>query len=261
MRSDAKRPRKRDIALHSRYFMCLYWQVADVLVQTLVPPRLAKWVKGRAEREGLAVAAWLRRLIMMQEAQSTIVRAWVRPDSEQVRRLSDIWATNQHPHILLDRVLGYADGTAEFAVYDINGRVFTRDDLVYMNALADKIDHGGWFALDGSSNAWRVVSSMFDAAHLGQLRVTLRPEARHPERRYEVTPSWWKKASERRRQEVHATFESQVKTGAGATSAVTISTPGATPLFFVLAEGHGGLTDEAASALSTQIRAKLEAMA
>lgn len=35
-----------------------------VLLQTLLPPQAAGWVKAKAKRQGLSVAAWLRVLVL-----------------------------------------------------------------------------------------------------------------------------------------------------------------------------------------------------
>jgi len=37
------------------------------LIQTLVPYKTAQWLKSHAESEGLSMAAYIRRLIMVQE--------------------------------------------------------------------------------------------------------------------------------------------------------------------------------------------------
>lgn len=236
--------------------------MADVLVQTLIPPRLAKWLKQSAEREGLSVAAWVRRLIMMQEAQTAHMQAWHRPPTEQVRTLSEVWGRPGAPNIMLDRVAAHADGSIEVRVHSAkSGAPLTGRDLLQANVLAENIEKGGWFALAGSMNAWRVVNSFADDAHGGQLILTLRPEGRHDVRLFDVTPSWWAdaKTSKRRRAVAFQTFLSEVKVGVGVTTGADCSGLDAPRMTFTLPDGHGGLTDEAAKALQKRITAKLEA--
>jgi hypothetical protein len=42
-----------------------------ILLQTLVPVDAAKWVRSSAKREGLSVAAWLRRMLLLSMAKES----------------------------------------------------------------------------------------------------------------------------------------------------------------------------------------------
>jgi hypothetical protein len=50
----------------------------DVLLQTRVPPPIARWVNRRADEEGDTVAGWLRRHLT-KEASMARVKAWIYP--------------------------------------------------------------------------------------------------------------------------------------------------------------------------------------
>lgn len=49
---------------------------SDNLVQTVLQPGLAAWVKTQAKAEGISVAAWLRRLIMRERARGVRAAQW-----------------------------------------------------------------------------------------------------------------------------------------------------------------------------------------
>jgi len=55
--------------------------MADVLVQTRVPDRVAKWVARKAEAEGDTIAGWTRRLLI-REASTARVKAWILPSNK-----------------------------------------------------------------------------------------------------------------------------------------------------------------------------------
>lgn len=228
----------------------------DVLIQTLLPPKVAKTVKQRAEREGLSVAAWVRRTIMMQELQTTSVRAWSRPASETFRlSMTQAWGT--HPHLLLERVGAGPGAAVEFRAYNVDGTPFTPRDLVEKNLLAQNIEDG-WFILDGGLTAWRVIFSMADAARGGQIVLTLVPEERHQARCYDVTPSWWPNlpANDPRRDQAELIIRGAV----GPISVHITFTPGSTltALSFTIPEGFGGMKESAALALQARLKSDLE---
>jgi hypothetical protein len=52
--------------------------MADVLIQTRVPDRVAKWIANRADAEGDTIAGWTRRLFF-REATMARVKAWILP--------------------------------------------------------------------------------------------------------------------------------------------------------------------------------------
>jgi hypothetical protein len=46
----------------------------EKLIQTLVPAPLAAWVKKQADKEGLSVSAWIRRLVMQSREAASALR-------------------------------------------------------------------------------------------------------------------------------------------------------------------------------------------
>jgi hypothetical protein len=142
--------------------------MTDVLVQTVLPPRIAAWVKRRAAVEGISQAAWLRRLIL-QEQQSVTVRAWV-------PNLRTGAIDRVHHDLVLERVGAEVDGTTQFRVLEPDGAKPCIARRVLETDLFRSIERNGVF-LDGSRAPWRVVSTLADAGADGQLVMFLNERA------------------------------------------------------------------------------------
>jgi hypothetical protein len=154
----------------------------DVLVQTVLPRSLGKWVKDQAEAAGLSTAAWLRRLVM--QAQSEVwVNAWAIEPEHRKSNSSDWWARwSQDPaDIFLERVDVHSDGTTEFRAFDPSGRPGTPLFAASLESaprrrLRRNLEEG-WLVLEGSTQPWTVERKIADASADGQIVLFVRTVA------------------------------------------------------------------------------------
>ncbi len=196
----------------------------------------------------------------MQEEQSTVVKAWARPSGGRYNMsLSHVWTGQQPPSLLLERIASHADGVVEFRARKVDdGTPFTDRDLARANLLSENLE-SGWFILGGSLTAWRTISSMTDTAHGGQMLLKLAPEPRQPQRKYDVTPSWWSgtPAMDPRRQQAEDALSTALKIAIGFDVIFTPACSSA-EMSFTLTEGFGGIGDAKARELRDRIKADLE---
>ena len=138
-------------------------------MQTLLPPDLAEWVKGRAEADGVSIAAWFRALVSKE--RGLLVRAWV-PDTEAGE------VTRAEPSQVLEHMTHHADGTVQFRVWEADGFTRCRAELAAEWFSGSVTKHG--LKLDGSIERWSFVCSFADATAEGQLIVVLRSPRASP---------------------------------------------------------------------------------
>ena len=132
----------------------------------MLPQHVADWMKARAEAEGLANAAWLRRLVMTTMG-STMVKCWV-PQQNTLQ-------TSPTTHdFMAARVGAQADGSTEF-------RMFSKDGLKPWQAghpadpsLVDHVRENGVY-LEGWPEPWQLSASIVDSAADSQYVLFLKP--------------------------------------------------------------------------------------
>lgn len=142
----------------------------DTLVQTLLPPELAMWVRSRAVLEGLHVSGWVRQLIIRERLRLVTEAWWCASRAPQRQRGAD------HAPFRLER-LGAAGGdTVEYRLLDAEQNAIDDSGLAekyetIWNALYD-----GAFALRGDPRHWRVVHAAADADADNGMRLVMRAE-------------------------------------------------------------------------------------
>lgn len=132
----------------------------DRLVQTRIPLATAEEVDRVAEREGMAVATWLRRLIM-KEINSMYIEAWVSEKSRPANR-------NTHADYYLKRVKDISPTEIEFALLHGPAPYRAPAGAPVTPAFLEDV---GWyqhiddvdFVLKGSEKRWRVLRSFYDS--------------------------------------------------------------------------------------------------
>lgn len=144
--------------------------MAEILVQTRLPERVAAWVARQADREGDTVAGWLRRLIIREQHGSRIA-AWVshaeRADPGYIMSLG--WA----PHYVLAPVRDISATDRVFVLLKPNGTHVGPGGLRDTPAFERPAEHK--FILNGSPTPWSIVTMMYsDSTKLTE--ITLRAE-------------------------------------------------------------------------------------
>lgn len=146
--------------------------VTDVLVQTRLPPAVAKWLKNRADQDGDSVAGVLRRLAVGEALRAT-VPCWIMPENQSDPQVILGRGTLPHYHLrLLDQIIG---GDARFQVTTTNGHRVSGDvwrSTGYFATLDQRR-----FILSGDHRPWRLVTS-WENIQTKCMEVTLRPEDR-----------------------------------------------------------------------------------
>lgn len=145
---------------------------ADTLIQTVVAPELAAWVRARAAIDGLQVSGWIRQLIH-RERMRLVVDAWWTPRGARPR------ATDPAP-FRLERLGVLGNDRVEFSWLDDGGLPVV--DRAARATLGDGSDELGTFILRGDPRRWRVVHALADADAGGAMRIVLEPMRPSPPR-------------------------------------------------------------------------------
>ena len=143
----------------------------DTLVQTLLAPDLAAWVRARAALEGLQVSGWVRQLIIRERLRLVVDAWWCARRAIQRRRRSD------HAPFRLER-LGAASGgdTVEYRLLDADQNAIDDSDLAGHHEAIWNALYDGAFVLRGDPRLWRVVHAAADADANNGMRLVMRPE-------------------------------------------------------------------------------------
>ncbi len=137
----------------------------DTLIQTVVAPELAAWVRARAAVDGLQVSGWIRQLIH-RERLRLVVDAWWCPRGGRPR-------TADPAPYRLERLGVLANDRVEFSWLDDKGLPVV--DRAARATLGDGADELGTFMLRGDPRPWRLVYAFADADADGAMRIVLEP--------------------------------------------------------------------------------------
>lgn len=148
---------------------------SEVLVQTRLPPDVAEWLAAEAEREGLSLAAWLRRLVYRERSVAR-VGAWVAGREDAWRRALEPPAGA--PPFLLRRRWELSGTELVFTLCDWT------DEEPLAPVLLEQVQDAEWlrrpetfrFVLRGSSRPWEIVRTL-EVRPGGPLEIVLRLEA------------------------------------------------------------------------------------
>lgn len=141
----------------------------DTLVQTLLPPDLAAWVRARAALEGLQVSGWVRQLIVRERLRLVVEAWWCAPSATRRPRRAD------DAPFRLER-LGPTDDTVEYRLLDAEQKAIDDSDLAERHGAIWNALYDGAFALRGDPRLWRVVHAAADADANNGMRLVMRPE-------------------------------------------------------------------------------------
>ena len=142
----------------------------DTLIQTLVPPDLATWVRARAALDGLQVSGWVRQLIH-RERMRLVVEAWWQASGTERS------AKGSAPY-RLERLGVLAGDRVEFRWLDASDQPICDRAGDEQHALMRADLDVGRFLLRGDPRRWRVIHAFADADADGGMRLVLEPEAR-----------------------------------------------------------------------------------
>lgn len=145
----------------------------DTLVQTLLAPDLAAWVRSRAAHDGVQVSGWVRQLIV-RERMRLVVDAWWCPPSRNRRRAQ---GDLDGPPFRLERLGCGPGGAVEFLLLDHEHAAVRDDHLASTHrALRDGL-YDGTFVLRGDPRRWRVVQAFADADAGNAMRLVMTHES------------------------------------------------------------------------------------
>jgi hypothetical protein len=144
--------------------------MADVLVQTRVPPAVGRWLAKQATNDGLSAAAWVRRLLL-KEMSAMRTEGWVVPASQKHPPTST-------PSWILERCRDVSATEVEFAV--LHGPGHQKPGSPVTDAFLGDVD---WykqpaayrFRLKGSAVPWAIVRTVYNAT-TARMEILLRSE-------------------------------------------------------------------------------------
>ena len=151
---------------------------ADTLVQVLLPPDVAQWVRSRALREGLQVSAWLRQLIVRERMRLVVDARWC--DPAERRSPAELFADGTDPPFALERVSVLPGDRIEFRWLTHGGKPLRDTDLLREYSNISSHLYAGRFALRGDPRPWRVIHAMADASDDNVVIFTLEPDRPGP---------------------------------------------------------------------------------
>jgi hypothetical protein len=142
---------------------------SDALIQVLVAPELAQWVRSRAALDGLQVSGWVRQLIHRERLRLVVEAWWLPPMSAAPKKLKD-------PVFKLER-LGAMANSIEFKLLTDVGEPVT-DSILQEKHCAMKAElFVGHFLLRGDPRPWAVLHAFADADEENGMRLTMEPKA------------------------------------------------------------------------------------
>lgn len=140
----------------------------DTLVQTLLSPDLASWVRSRAALDGLQISGWVRQLIHRERLKLVVEGWWFSPQTPMPKTLTDA------PY-RLERLGSTGDGL-EFSLLTAEGEAVTDIALAEYAPMHVELG-GGYFVLRGDPRQWSVLYAFADADSGNGLRLVLEPQA------------------------------------------------------------------------------------
>lgn len=140
----------------------------DTLIQTLVSPELAAWVRARAAVDGLQVSGWIRQLIHRERVRLVIDAWWSPPSGTKPSHESDSAAPFR-----MERLADEKGDRVEFRWLEDSGRPVRERDVEKKHGVKRAQLDAGHFVLRGSPRAWRVVHAFADADDDGAMRLVL----------------------------------------------------------------------------------------
>ncbi len=142
---------------------------SDTLIQVLVAPELASWVRSRAAREGRQVSGWVRQLIHRERLRLVVEAWWLPPMSPAPKKLTA-------PIFKLERLGAMANGI-EFKLLNMDGEAVTDLDLEKNHSAMKAELFVGSFILRGDARMWSVLHAFADADENNGMRLTMEPKA------------------------------------------------------------------------------------
>ena len=147
---------------------------SDTLIQVLVAPELAQWVRSRAAMDGLQVSGWVRQLIHRERLRLVVEAWWLPPMSPAPKKLTA-------PMFKLERLGAMANGI-EFKLLTADSLPVTDGDLAQHDPMHIEL-FVGHFILRGDPRPWSVLHAFADADDHNALRLVLEPRTTPPRAR------------------------------------------------------------------------------